>query len=93
MRRDTTGTAAGATEKHMDTVDLSTPNCACASWEGPVSHIGGHHHLCVRYDSHGERQRWTTLVNGLIDEMTGKVESGHHYQTALKATGRVLNAQ
>ena len=74
--------------RQMDTINLSTPSCPCASWEGPESHIGGHHHLCGRYDLLGERQRWGTLVNGLIDEMVGRVVNGPHYQTALKATGR-----
>lgn len=73
----------------MNTVDLSTPACQCASWAGPLSYIGGHHHLCNRFDVQAERQRWSTLVNGLIDEICGKVENGPHFQTALKATGRV----
>lgn len=88
MRQGTTGMQATGAEKHVDTVDLSTPSCPCASWDGPISHIGGHHHLCVRYDANSERQRWTTLVNGLLDEIDGGVVNGPHYRTSLKATGR-----
>lgn len=72
----------------MDTIDLSTPSCQCASWAGPESHIGGHHHQCERFDLLGERQRWSSLVDGLVDEMAARVANGPHYQTALKATGR-----
>ncbi|CAB4177824.1 hypothetical protein UFOVP1004_16 [uncultured Caudovirales phage] len=73
---------------HGNTVDLSTPSCACASWEGPQSHVGGHHYLCERFDLAGERQRWVTLLGGLIDEVNAGVANGPHYCTAMKATGR-----
>lgn len=84
MRQGTTGTAVGTTEKHADVVDLSTPSCPCASWAGPVSLIGGHHHNCERYDALRERMKWQTIVCGLLDEIDAGVTDGPHHQTAVR---------
>lgn len=68
----------------MDTVDLSTPSCECASWAGPLSLIGGHHHGCSRYDPLRERLKWQTILLGLLEEIDSGTANGPHYQTAAR---------
>lgn len=87
VARVTTAMPVGGREIAGDMVDLSTPNCACASWEGPLSFIGGHHHQCERYDVLSERRRWEAILRGLLAEIDGGVSNGPFYRTALKATG------